>query len=119
MRLTYNYLLEYNETITIKNQVIKLNDNANCDTKFVIYAILCDCNKLYIGKSEKKLKERKNLHRHHIVSENEYKMPVSKHLEQCNYNVTIIYVEKSRKPLNLLLAEKYFISLLNPHLNIM
>lgn len=116
-------LICYTSSLNISNRHLDfLNDNCCCDSQFCIYLLKCaNCEAFYIGKAESKLKIRFNLHRHQMKNTNESEMqPVHLHLKNCsnfNYFVTIIYKEKSKKPLKLLFAEKFFISLLNPLLN--
>ncbi len=116
----------YVNSFYICDNNIILNGNGNCDTSFCIYMLTCgSCSHFYIGKSQSKLKIRFNLHRHdykealiHTASS----LPLYQHLVSCcksNYSVTIIYVEKEKSPLKLLFAEKYFILLLKPPLNVL
>ena len=45
---------------------VKINANLDCNSKNLVYGLFCDknnCNQLYIGKTERKLKERLSEHK--------------------------------------------------------
>ena len=117
-------LLCYSISVNINDVCVRLNQNCDCNTEFCVYYLKCsNCSKFYIGKTEKMLKTRFNLHRFYMKENSppDTMQEVHKHLKYCsnfNYQVTIIYVEKSKKPLKLLFSENYFISLLKPPLNV-
>ena len=123
--LCYN-LKQYFGSFKIKDCNIKLNNNASCNTSYVIYCLFCvNCSQFYIGKSQTTLKKRFNLHRFHLRQAEEdptYSLPLYKHLISCSsseFGVTVIYVEHEKEPLKLLLSEQYFIKLLKPSLNVL
>ena len=48
------------------NTVVKLNSSLDCSTKNVVYCLLCNkhgCGKIYIGQSQRQLKERFSEHK--------------------------------------------------------
>jgi hypothetical protein len=117
-----SHLVEYIDQIKIINHWIKLNHNSNCESTYTIYALFCEgCQEVYIGKAQTKLRQRINLHRHHLnAPTNELTLPVTRHLKTCsphNFKITIIHNLSNKKPMLLCLAEQYFIKLIKPKLN--
>jgi hypothetical protein len=115
-------LIEYHDTININNINIKLNSNTTCSSTYVIYSIFCtNCEIFYIGKAQTMLKQRVNLHRHHLKCQlSSTTLPITRHLKECsinNFKITIIHQLTDKKPLKLTFAENYFIKLLTPPLN--
>ena len=98
-----------------------VRQNMNCDSKYVIYVIICSgCNEKYIGKTDQKLKRRMNLHRSQINQPRNRNMPVSEHLDTCGngtFRVFPIYKLNYNNDKDLLLKESYFIRKYSPKLN--
>ena len=93
----------------------------NCDTRNVIYVIICSgCNEKYIGKTKQKLKRRMNLHRSHINQPRNRTIPLSEHLDKCGkgkFKVFPIYKLNYHNDNDLILKESHFIHKYAPKLN--
>ena len=116
-------IFPYSNFICIKNHFIYLNSNVNCCSTHVIYVIFCsNCNFIYVGKSQTTIKQRFNLHRHHLNCSSSNLLPVTNHLNSCsnsNFKVTIIFQCMDFDNFSLISSENYFINLLNPELNVL
>ena len=110
---------EYRDKIILKNILIKLNQNADCTSNNVIFALICHCQHIYIGKTCNPLSIRLNLHRNHIENEIYTNQKVSKHLQDCGkkFSITIIFKASDCDRIFLNMMESYFIKLLRPELN--
>ena len=96
----------------------EINGILDCDSKFVIYAISCNCSKIYIGESVD-LRLRMNLHKSHISNPDESRLYVSKHIRICKKGFKFIPIF-SMKDDNLIerkIHESHFINKFKPSLN--
>ena len=93
----------------------------NCHSKNVLYVIICDgCNEFYIGKTDRKLSERMNLHRSQIKNPHNRTIPLSDHLERCangKYRVFPFFKLPEGNSKLLELMESKFICKYRPGLN--
>ena len=113
-------IIEYNEKINIGNNIIRINENANCMSKNIIYSIICKaCSKVYVGLTTTSFNLRINLHRNHINNNNNRILKVSEHIYECggNFEATILFQSPKNTSFYLPLMEEYFIKLIRPDLN--
>jgi len=78
-----NFILEGNTISFNNNKKFIIKSNMDCDTRNVVYVIICNgCNKKYIGETTN-LRSRVTLHNQHINHPELRKIPLSKHLVEC------------------------------------
>ena len=91
----------------------------DCNSKFVIYTLICDnCDKKYIGECSE-VRQRMNLHKSDIKLHQNRKLQVSKHIHNCadgKFKFCIIYQSDSNV-LKRRTVEKHFIETYKPSLN--
>ena len=104
----------YNTQKTCEYQI---NDNFNCNSKNVIYIIICKhCHKMYVGQTSRKLKERLTNHRSDIKLHKN--TPIAKHFTLPQHKlhhlsiIPILNVE-SRTINEILKIEKDYMTTLN------
>eukprot|EP00079_Xenopus_tropicalis_P034390 XP_017948161.1 PREDICTED: uncharacterized protein LOC108646244 [Xenopus tropicalis] len=83
--ITCNFVLKTQSfTSFMTNKTYKINHYINCNTKNVIYLLMCTkCNKQYIGQTSRKLKDRIREHILNITNEHS-KTTVAKHFAECS-----------------------------------
>ena len=118
---TCNILITYNIKFKVNNIFFYINKNGNCQSKYVIYLIICNCNKLYVGKTTNQFNFRMNLHRNHIENPIYTILPANEHMRKCgsNIRVTILYILEEENKIYLNELENYFKTLIKPELNSM
>ena len=113
-------IIEYRNKLSVKNILIKINQNVDCTSENVIYILRCDsCQKYYIGKTTNQLSIRLNVHRNHIKNPEYSILPVSEHLRNCGekYSISILFKCEDCEEIFLDRMEAYFIKLIKPELN--
>ena len=118
--VTCSHLVEAT-SIKFKNSdnVFVLKSNFTCNSKNVIYLIVCSCGLEYIGECQN-LKQRTRLHRSNLKCERNRVLNVSKHLFACCKNAFRLYPfyqmktesDHARK-----VKEREFINKYRPQLN--
>ena len=111
-----SYTFGNGKTFTVKH-------NMNCDTKNVIYALVCDnCNSFYIGQTSNELRKRMTLHRQQTLRDEFRVLKVNKHFHNCAndkfkvfpiYKVHVLNNNASLRDEK----ERYLIHALKPDLN--
>ena len=71
-----------NQNTMENNTILKFNENMDCNSKYVIYCIICHCQKQYIGHTND-LRKRMNLHKEQTNHEEYRFLYVNKHLHAC------------------------------------
>ncbi|MCG8430695.1 MAG: GIY-YIG nuclease family protein, partial [Candidatus Omnitrophica bacterium] len=98
----------------------KVNASMNCDTKNAVYVIRCPgCNLTYIGETTN-IRNRMNLHAHHIRDSTVGIQYVSRHLDTCgggNFQFFPFYKMKDDSTTRRKVQEAYFISKFKSELN--
>ena len=102
---------------TSTKQCFNINKAFSCDSKQIIYLITCTkCNKQYVGRTYKTLRERISQHRSSIkVNQDRY---ISKHFNLAGHNITHLTVQvidgaDRTNPDQLQELEKFWIQCLN------
>ena len=76
-------------------KTFKVKHDMNCDTKKVIYALICEnCDKFYIGQTKNELRKRITLHKQQTVRDEFRVLKVNKHIHECagdKFKVVPIY----------------------------
>jgi len=112
------------ESFTFKGNNKRFYPKANmtCDTKNVIYVIICQgCEEIYIGETKNSLKTRLAWHRSCILHPHLRVQYVSSHLETCGNSkfwFFPLFKMKSADTGRRKLMESYFIKLYSPRLNV-
>ena len=64
-----------------------MREGFTCESSELIYAIVCEkCGEIYVGETERKLKERFREHRHSVIR-NSIGKEVASHFNQSNHSV--------------------------------
>ena len=106
------------EKICVGNDTIFINSNMNCNSKNVIYLLICQCQKFYIGETAD-FRARVNLHHNQIQKDEYRKLFVSKHIFSCSrgkFSIAPIcssYENEAKR----LTMENFFIKKFKPNLN--
>ena len=118
----YKNLIEGKELKLSNGLTIKAHHEISCDSKNLIYCILCTkCRDFYIGEC-KKLRPSMNLHRSHSDPENRSKPPlqVNRHLKRCangHFKVLPFFIVPTEHQIAREAYEKYFQKKFKPTLH--
>ena len=114
-------LIPYHNFYRHNNINIQINKDGKCNTPNVIYLIICNCKKTYVGQTTNNFNVRLNLHRSHTNNPKNAILPANIHLNKCGnkYNATILYVSEKNDEIYLSAMEEYFKSIIKPELNAM
>ena len=118
--ITCSYL-KTGQSHTFKNTgfEFKVKNNFSCNSRNVIYVIICECSREYIGHSSC-LKERLTCHRQQIRNENLRHLNVSRHIYSCSngaFKIFPFYQMRSSDRGEREIKEEYFIKRMRPELN--
>ena len=120
---TCPHLLEGSNFKFDNGKIFELKSNFNCNSKNVIYAILCPtCQKTYIGQTSN-LRNRVTLHKQHNRDSKYRCLFVNQHLADCgkgDFRISPIYQlypKSGNITAQLEKKERYFIDKYNPSLN--
>jgi hypothetical protein len=108
-------------SFNINTQIISPNTVINCKSRNVIYILICNvCNELYVGQTNCNLHIRMNGHRSQSKATNPI-LFCDLHFKLCSNGffliIPIYKLPDNYHTSSLLLAENYFVNLLNPTLN--
>ena len=118
----YRNLIEGKELKLSNGLTIKAHHKILCDSKNLVYCVLCPkCKKFYIGEC-KKLRPRMNLHRSHSDPENRCQPPlqVNRHLKRCahgHFKVFPFFLVPTEHQISREAYEKYFQKKFKPTLH--
>jgi hypothetical protein len=113
-------IIEVKKDITLNNVAISLNANMNCESKNLVYVLVCvKCKQIYIGETELSLAVRNTLHRQHVRRPEYTILKASKHMQSCGegYKIAPIFKIKVNSSYVRSKMEFYFRSKLKPTLN--
>lgn len=102
--------------------LFKVKTNMTCDSKNVLYQLVCNgCNKTYIGETVN-LRLRMNVHRDQIKNPNNCTLGVSKHIASCTRNKSIKFLvfpfyQVYGDDMDRIQKEQFFINKFQPSLN--
>ena len=77
-----------------KNVIWKLNKTLNCETRNIVYMVGCNkekCNEVYIGESERRLKDRISDHIGYIKNR-KIETPTGEHFSQKGHSLSDLQV---------------------------
>lgn len=117
-----SYLREGNEITFNRDKIFKVKANMTCDSKNLIYSIICNgCQKKYIGETTN-LRSRVTLHNQHINHTELRQIPLSTHLDNCSrhvpkYQIFPFYKMTNDDRIKRRLKEEHFINIFHPELN--
>ena len=118
--VTCTHIVETSEVkFRNSNVTFKLKNNFSCNSKFVIYLIVCGCGLEYIGECQN-LKQRTRLHRSNLKCERNRVLNVSKHLYNCGdgtFKLYPFYQMPNSSDHDRRVKERYFINKYKPQLN--
>ena len=118
----YRNLIEGKELELSNGLTIKAHHEISCDSKNLVYCVLCPkCKEFYIGEC-KKLRPRMNLHRSHSDPENRSQPPlqVNRHLKRCahgHFKVFPFFIVPTEHQISREAYEKYFQKKFKPTLH--
>jgi GIY-YIG catalytic domain len=76
-------------SFTNEINTIKINANLDCNSKGVVYILICKCNKIYIGETMNEFRLRINQHHSNARLCKFNTLYISKHLNTCSMNKII------------------------------
>ena len=88
-------IMTVSEFITENGLTHKINHCMNCNSKYVIYYIRCNCGQSYIGQTVN-FRLRINLHKQQIMNPEHRHLKVSKHLYNCSQNYKVLPIYQMR-----------------------
>ena len=68
-------------------RIFRVRGFITCSTENVIYTLRCECNKIYVGKTTRKLKQRISEHKSSI-RRNDINYPVARHFNECSHPIS-------------------------------
>ena len=100
-------------------KIHKINENMNCNSKFVIYLLICKCKKTYIGHTNN-FRLHMNNQKDHTKHSERSKLFVNKHLFNCGKKWTVmpIFQMNTNDLISRLCKEMKFIDMYEPSLNV-
>ena len=118
--ITCQYLVESSEVkFNNSDKPFQIRHNFTCNSKNLIYLIVCSCGLTYIGECVS-LKQRLFLHRSNLKNEHNRILPVSKHIFDCSggrFKLYPFYKMQTENEQERKSKEAYFIRKYKPELN--
>ena len=91
-------LLDEADIVTLSQKSIKINASVDCNSKNTVYCIFCNkpgCNQIYVGQSQRELKQRFSEHKTSVRTH--AKKVVGQHFNEPGhsiYNMEVAAIEK-------------------------